>query len=288
MRRAHGRSRDVIISSGDAPGYPRRGEAGPSISHVCRLGAAAVASVSARAEIVKSRWNLAGAHGKMAHARQPGFCVAPVSRILITSGPTRQYLDAVRYLTNASSGRMGQTLCQAMLELGHEVVVVSGPVDVDYPAGAEVVDVVSTEEMLAACGQIFPTCDGLIGVAAPCDYRPVRVATGKIQKTGQPLELRLIETPDVVATLGGEKRGQWLVGFALETDDQRLRALAKLEKKSCDLMVLNGPEAMHAVETRVEIIDRHGTVLETLSGPKETVARGIAHVIEAVLIRRDE
>jgi phosphopantothenoylcysteine decarboxylase / phosphopantothenate---cysteine ligase len=209
-----------------------------------------------------------------------------MSRILITSGPTRQYLDPVRYLTNASSGRMGQTLCQAMIALGHEVVVVSGPVDVDYPAAAEVVDVVSTEEMLAACQRIFPTCDGLIGVAAPCDYRPVRIATGKIQKTGQPLELRLIETPDVVATLGGEKRGQWLVGFALETDDQRLRALAKLEKKSCDLMVLNGPEAMHSAETRVEIIDRHGAVLETLAGPKEAVARGIARVIEAVLIRK--
>src|SRR6185437_4333517 len=99
--------------------------------------------------------------------------------------------------------------------------------------------------------------------------------------------LHLIETPDVVATLGAEKRHvQWLVGFALETDDQRLRALAKLEKKSCDLMVLNGPEAMHAAETRVEIIDRHGAVLETLAGPKETVARGIARVIEATLIRK--
>ena len=107
-------------------------------------------------------------------------------------------------------------------------------------------------------GACFARCDGLIGVAAPCDYRPVRVAEGKIQKTGQPLELHLIETPDVVATLGAEKQGQWLVGFALETDDHRLRALAKLEKKSCDLMVLNGPQAMRALDTDVEIIDRAG------------------------------
>ncbi|HEX5447292.1 MAG TPA: phosphopantothenoylcysteine decarboxylase [Pirellulales bacterium] len=209
-----------------------------------------------------------------------------MARILITSGPTRQYLDPVRYLTNASSGRMGQTLADAMLRLGHEVVIVSGPVDVKYPAAAEMIPVTSTEEMLEACQRIFPTCQGLIGVAAPCDYRPVRVATGKIQKTGQPLELHLIETPDVVATLGASKQGQWLVGFALETDDQRLRALAKLEKKHCDLMVLNGPEAMHAVETSVEIIDRQGAVIETFSGAKQAVADAIACVIQARLVEQ--
>lgn len=207
-----------------------------------------------------------------------------MSRILITSGPTRQYLDPVRYLTNASSGRMGRALAQAMIELGHQVVIVSGPVEVDYPAGAEVVPVISTEEMLDASQRIFPTCQGAIGVAAPCDYRPVHVEPGKIQKTGQPLLLHLIETPDVIATLGLRKRDQWLVGFALETDDQRLRALAKLEKKHCDLMVLNGPEAMHASDTRVEILDARGEVIETLAGDKQAVARGIAATIEHRLI----
>ncbi|MGH7137505.1 MAG: phosphopantothenoylcysteine decarboxylase [Pirellulales bacterium] len=207
-----------------------------------------------------------------------------MTRILITSGPTRQYLDPVRYLTNASSGRMGRALAEAMIERGHEVVIVTGPVEVEYPAGAEVVPVVSTEEMLEACQRIFASCQGAIGVAAPCDYRPVRVASGKIQKTGQPLELHLIETPDVIATLGLTKRGQWLVGFALETDDQRLRALAKLEKKHCDLMVLNGPEAMHAAATRVEILDARGDVIETLSGGKDVVARSIAATIERLLI----
>ena len=209
-----------------------------------------------------------------------------MARVLITSGPTRQFLDQVRYLTNASSGRMGLALADAMLRLGHEVVIVTGPVDVMYPAAAEVVPVVSTEDMLEACQRIFPACEGLIGVAAPCDYRPQRVASGKIQKTGQPLELYLIETPDVVATLGAAKRDQWLVGFALETDDQRLRALAKLEKKHCDLMVLNGPEAMHAADTHVEILDRQGTVIETLSGAKKAVGEGIARVIQHRLIER--
>ena len=210
-----------------------------------------------------------------------------MARALITSGPTRQYLDPVRYLTNASSGRMGSALAEAMLAAGHEVVVVSGPVEIAYPPAAQVVNVVSTEEMLSACRDLFPACDGLVGVAAPCDYRPVRVAEGKIQKTGQPLELHLIETPDVVATLGAEKRpGQWLVGFALETDDQRLRALAKLEKKSCDLMVLNGPQAMNALTTEVELLDKQGQVVSSFSGSKEDVARGIVGVIQRRLIER--
>jgi phosphopantothenoylcysteine decarboxylase/phosphopantothenate--cysteine ligase len=209
-----------------------------------------------------------------------------VARILITSGPTRQYIDPVRYLTNASSGRMGKALAEAALKLGHEVVIVSGPVDVVYPKAAEVIPVVSTEDMLSACQKVFGGCDGLIGVAAPSDYRPVMVAPNKIAKTGEPLVLHLVETADVVATLGAAKTRQWLVGFALETEDHRLRALAKLEKKHCDLMVLNGPEAMHSLENSVEIMDREGRVLEQLTGPKEAVAQGIFQVIECRLIKK--
>src|SRR4051812_45753865 len=142
-----------------------------------------------------------------------------VARILITSGPTRQYLDPVRYLTNASSGRMGAALAAAAVELGHLVTIVSGPVEVDYPKSAHVVHVVSTEDMLEQAQALFPSHDGLIGVAAPCDYRPVRVEESKISKTGSPLTLHLIETPDIVATLGAQRTKQWLVGFALETED---------------------------------------------------------------------
>jgi phosphopantothenoylcysteine decarboxylase/phosphopantothenate--cysteine ligase len=139
--------------------------------------------------------------------------------------------------------------------------------------------------MLAACQRVFPDCDGLIGVAAPSDYRPVRVAPNKIAKTGEPLTLQLVETEDIVATLGKSKTRQWLVGFALETEDHRLRALAKLEKKHCDLMVLNGPEAMHSLANSVEVINREGEVIEALTGPKEEVARAIFAVIEERLIK---
>ena len=208
-----------------------------------------------------------------------------MSRIRITSGPTRQYLDPVRYLTNASSGRMGAALAAAASEAGHEVVIVSGPVDVEYPQAAEVIAVVSTEEMARACLEVFPDCDGLIAVAAPCDYRPVMVAEQKIRKTGEPLTLHLVETADVVAALAAVKDSQWMVAFALETEDPRMRALQKLERKSCDLIVLNGPQAMHAADTRVEVINVEGDLLATFSGSKQQVSRDVFGVIQQRLIR---
>ncbi len=180
---------------------------------------------------------------------------------------------------------MGAALAEAALALGHEVTVVSGPVEVTYPSAARVVPVVSTEEMLAACREKFENCDGLIGAAAPCDYRPVHIEPHKIAKTGQPLELHLIETDDIVAALGAQKGTRWVVGFALETEDHRLRALAKLERKHFDLIVSNSVTAMHALDNEVEILDPSGTVLKKTAGPKPLVAEEILAVIELRLIR---
>ncbi|MEL7338677.1 MAG: phosphopantothenoylcysteine decarboxylase, partial [Planctomycetota bacterium] len=125
-----------------------------------------------------------------------------MAKILITSGPTRQYLDPVRYLTNASSGRMGVALAQSALALGHQVLVISGPVHVTYPSDAVVVSVRTTQEMLLAAREHFRSCDGAIGAAAPCDYQPRVVSEQKLSKTGEGIQLHLIETPDVIATLG--------------------------------------------------------------------------------------
>jgi len=207
-----------------------------------------------------------------------------MSRILITSGPTRQYLDPVRYLTNASSGRMGAELAAAAVEAGHQVVIVSGPVGVSYPATAEVLPVVSTEDMLAASLKVFGGCDGLIAVAAPCDYRPIAVSPHKIRKSGTGLRLDLVETPDVVAALAAEKTSQWLVAFALESEDRHLRAMKKLEQKSCDLIVVNGPQAIHAADTQVEVLGKDGRSLGNFSGAKSAVAREIFAVIQRQLI----
>ena len=207
-----------------------------------------------------------------------------MARILITSGPTRQYLDPVRYLTNASSGRMGRALAEAAMALGHDVVIVTGPVEIEYPEPATVVSVVSTEEMLTAAAIAFERCDGLIGAAAPCDYRPVRVESHKINKTGQPIDLHLIETDDVVATLGAKKGRRWVVGFALETEDHRLRALAKLEKKFCDLIISNGPAAISSPNNEVEVLTPTGQAIASIAGPKESVAARILAIIEELLI----
>lgn len=206
-----------------------------------------------------------------------------MARILITSGPTRQYLDPVRFLSNASSGRMGAALAAAVVAAGHQAVVVSGPVEVAYPAEAELTPVVSTEEMLEACQQEFPRCDGLIAVAAPCDYRPRQVAEQKIRKDGHTLVLELVETPDIVASLAGRKTRQWIVAFALETEDARMRAMQKIERKDCDLICVNGPAAMHADHTAVEILDREGRIVGSFDGPKPEVAGRIVEVIQRLL-----
>ena len=207
-----------------------------------------------------------------------------MARILLTSGPTRQYLDPVRYLTNASSGRMGAALAQAAIDLGHDVVIISGPVEVAYPTEATVVPVISTEEMLQEARHAFKSCDGVIGVAAPCDYRPVRVADEKIAKTGESLVVHLVETVDVIAALGAEKESRWVVGFALETEDHRFRAITKAEKKSCDLMVLNSPSAMNAHTTDVEVLAATGDVICHLEGTKTLVSNQIMDLIQKHLI----
>jgi phosphopantothenoylcysteine decarboxylase/phosphopantothenate--cysteine ligase len=180
---------------------------------------------------------------------------------------------------------MGHALAEAALERGHDVVVVSGPVEITYPSRATVRYVVSTEEMLDACRREFPGCEGAIGVAAPCDYRPVKVEDQKMSKTGDPIVLHLIETPDVMATLGAEKRrDQWLVGFALESEDHHFRAITKLQKKRCDLMVLNAPTAISARQTHVEILDPTGNIIAAIAGDKREVARGIFDIIHSRLL----
>ncbi len=176
-------------------------------------------------------------------------------------------------------------MARAALDAGHEVVVVSGPVGLEYPREAEVIPVVSTEEMLAEAAKAFERCDGLIAAAAPCDYRPLEIAREKITKTGEFLTIRLAETPDIVAALAAHKGSRWMVAFALETKDGHLRAMQKLERKKCDLIVLNGPEAMFSLNTRVEVLDAGGQVLADLSGTKAEVAVAVLGVISQKLIK---
>lgn len=193
-------------------------------------------------------------------------------RVLITAGPTREYLDDVRYLSNASSGRMGYAIAQAGVQLGWEVVLVSGPVDLPPPSGLEFHSVMTTSDMRDAAVRLFPSCSGVIAAAAVCDYKPKQRITGKLSKTGGPVTLEMIETDDVLAELGRMKSTQWVLGFALEAQNPRENALQKLRRKNCDWIVLNAPSAIGAENNDVELIDRSGETIQQWSGSKASVA----------------
>ncbi len=201
-------------------------------------------------------------------------------RILITAGPTREYLDDVRYLSNASSGRMGYALAESALECGHEVVLISGPVDIKPPKGCEFHSVETTSQMKSVCHECFGKCDGVIAAAAVCDYKPVSRVQGKLAKTGGPVSFDMIETDDVLAELGQTKNNHWIVGFALEAENARENALQKLRAKNCDWIILNNPSAIGSETNQVEILDHSGKVNASYSGSKTDVALKIIQWIE--------
>jgi phosphopantothenoylcysteine decarboxylase/phosphopantothenate--cysteine ligase len=205
-------------------------------------------------------------------------------RILITAGPTREYLDDVRYLSNASSGRMGYALAEACLLAGHDVVLVSGPVSLTPPPGCDVRHIETTDQLLAACRAEWPRCDGVIATAAVCDYRPVERFSGKLAKTGASLKLELVETADVLADLGQSKGARWIVGFALESSEYaHVNALKKLREKNCDAIVLNRPTAIGAETNEIEVINPAGERVARFSGTKTEVARRLWDWIAANL-----
>jgi phosphopantothenoylcysteine decarboxylase/phosphopantothenate--cysteine ligase len=179
------------------------------------------------------------------------------ARVLITAGPTCEDLDPVRFLGNRSTGRMGYALASRALRRGAAVTLVSGPVHLPVPLGAELVQVRSAEEMHQAVMSRFDRFDVVIMAAAVADYRPERQATRKIKKGGN-LSLTLVRNPDILADVGA-KRGQQpsvLVGFALETENLESAAREKLDRKGADLIVANDAGAGLAGDTnRALLVD---------------------------------
>ncbi|MBM4013010.1 MAG: phosphopantothenoylcysteine decarboxylase [Planctomycetes bacterium] len=204
-----------------------------------------------------------------------------MARILLTAGPTRAYLDDVRYLTNASSGRMAAALAAAAIGRGHKVTIVSGPVQVAYPRRARVIPVTTTAEMLTAALAELAGCDGVIAAAAPCDFAPVRKTPGKIPRAGTGLTLRLRPTPDVITTLARRApREKWFVAFALEPGGDPRRAFEKIEAKRCDLIVVNDVTAMEGERTAVTVYDRRHDAVGSRAGTKLTVAGWLIRLFE--------
>lgn len=191
-----------------------------------------------------------------------------MARFLVTAGPTREALDPVRYLSNRSSGRMGYAIAAALLELGHSVDLVSGPVSIAAPSGAQLIEVESALEMLEAARKCWPHCDGIFGVAAVADYRPADLSVSKLKRqAGEPITLELTPNPDILATLAAEKAGRLAVGFALEGDHMEQEALRKLQAKNLDFVALNGIAAQGAVESAITLFD--GTDGRWRLGPAE-------------------
>jgi len=193
-------------------------------------------------------------------------------RFLITAGGTREYIDPVRFISNASSGKMGYALVRAALRAGHEVTLITAPTALKRPAGASVVQVESAAQMFAAVKEHFPHCDGLIMAAAVADYTPARPSKTKIRKTsgGPRPTLRLKPTADILKWAGHRKKNQIVVGFALEDQDLRARAEKKLHDKHLDMIVANSPAAIEAERSDVQIKVAGGE-WQTLSGMTKTV-----------------
>jgi len=208
-----------------------------------------------------------------------------MAHILLTAGPTRSYLDGVRYLTNASSGRMALAIAAAARKRRHGVTIVSGPVSVKYPRGVKVVDVMTTREMLDASLELLPVCDGVIAAAAPCDFEPERRVAGKIPRRGDGLTLKLRPTVDVIATVARRARPeQWMVAFALEPEANPARALEKITTKRCDLIVVNDLTAIDARDTAVTVYDRSHARAGSRKGTKAAVAAWLVRLVERRLM----
>lgn len=209
--------------------------------------------------------------------------------VLITAGPTREYLDDVRYLSNASTGHMACALAEAAQAAGHQVTVVAGPIEAADPPGAKVVRVISAREMLDAVAAEFPKCDVFIACAAVSDYRPARRASGKIKRQGaERLTLDLVRNPDILHEMASRRRpGQIVIGFALETADGEANARDKLVRKQLDAIVLNPPDAIGAAETEITIFRSGGAAGEAFRGAKAEAARHIIALAEALSAETD-
>lgn len=176
-------------------------------------------------------------------------------RILITSGPTREYIDDVRYISNASSGRMGYCIAEAARHRRHKVTLISGPVGIKPPHGVKIINVISAHDMLKQTLKHFNNCDCLIMAAAVSDYMPARKVKGKMKKEKEAMALELVKTPDILMEAAKKKKnGQVVTGFALEADFNMDYALDKLNKKNLDMVVLNTVKAIGEDKSSVWIV----------------------------------
>jgi phosphopantothenoylcysteine decarboxylase/phosphopantothenate--cysteine ligase len=206
--------------------------------------------------------------------------------ILITAGPTYEAIDPVRFIGNHSSGKMGFDIALSAANLGASVLLVAGPTHckVTNPL-IKVIPVVSAQEMYDACHLYFADVDVAIAAAAVADYRPKNVASQKIKKSADDFVIELEKTKDILASLGNSKKNQFLIGFALETENEIENAKLKIQKKNLDLIVLNSLQDQGAgfgkATNKVTFIDKFFTIEPMELKSKEAVADDILNKVIA-------
>jgi phosphopantothenoylcysteine decarboxylase/phosphopantothenate--cysteine ligase len=204
--------------------------------------------------------------------------------VLVTAGPTREFIDPVRFISNRSSGKMGYAVASAAAARGHTVALVSGPVALAAPAGVALRSVVSAQEMQTAVRELFPTCDALVMCAAVADWRPRARSPVKLKKERMSAELPLERTPDILAGVAAHKGRRIVVGFAAETDRVEEEAERKLRAKGLDLIVANdvgrADSGFDADTNQVVFLAADGTRRAWPLMTKKAVARKIIAWIE--------
>ena len=207
-------------------------------------------------------------------------------KILITAGPTYEAIDPVRFIGNHSSGKMGFDIAESAANQGAEVILISGPSHLNVSnSKINLIRVVSAQEMYEACHQYYNAVDVAICAAAVADYRPSHVADQKIKKTEDHFNIELEKTTDILASLGQIKKQQFLIGFALETQNEIENAKLKIQKKNLDLIVLNSLQDEGAgfgkSTNKVTFIDKDNRIEAMELKSKEAVAQDIINKIIA-------
>jgi len=214
-------------------------------------------------------------------------------RILITAGGTREYIDPVRFISNASSGRMGFALARAALKAGHKVTLIttvhhpSSIVhrDTSHERRATIIVVETAAQMFEAAKKHFPRCDCLIMAAAVADYAPIRPAKRKIRRANKPITIKLKSTPDILKWAAAHKKSKMrrrrrlVVGFALEDKNLRQNAERKLKEKNLDMIIVNTPAAIGADKINVQIKTPDSEWIKLPFANKAIIARRIVALL---------
>ena len=211
-------------------------------------------------------------------------------RFVVTAGPTREAIDPVRFISNRSSGKMGYAIAEAALAAGHDVKLISGPVSIAHPAGAQFISITTSDELHQEVHRAIGKCDVLVMCAAVADYKPAKMEPRKMKKRKTSFALELIPTRDILASLPKGNREFPVVGFAAETHDLKMNARRKLREKNCDFIVANDVSktdfGMESDTNAVTIFLPSGESKKISRTSKKIIARELVKIISKMSEKR--